>query len=119
MTRRKPVLLIKAGDVHPLQKQHVEVNVEVECRPKTLNEGDGPGAGRVVAKPCGVDQVRGDGASAAGKTSATFAPETQTAAACNFPSAAVGSTCLCLLGGVQNRGLIGSINAKPISATTA
>ena len=33
-------------DVHPIEKQHVKVQIEIECAAKALNQGDRAGAGR-------------------------------------------------------------------------
>lgn len=49
----------RAGDVHPVQTQHVEVDVQVERAAEALDQGDGAGAGSGLRVPGLVDEVRG------------------------------------------------------------
>lgn len=48
-------------NVHPIQYQHMEMNVQIKRRAETLDKGDGTGVGRLVGLPCLLDQVGGNG----------------------------------------------------------
>lgn len=51
---------IEVIDVHAIEEQHVKVDVEVQRRAKSLDEGDCTRPGRVVCIACFLDQMRGN-----------------------------------------------------------
>lgn len=46
--------------VHPIQKQHVEMDVQVERRPEALDQGDRPGGGFLAGQSGLLGQGGGD-----------------------------------------------------------
>ncbi len=53
---------LAAVNVHAVEEQHVEVNVEIQRAAETLDEGDGASASRGVCVTGLVGQMRGNGA---------------------------------------------------------
>lgn len=49
-------------DIHTVEKQHVEVNIQIERRSKTLDQGDRARLGHLVGMARFLDQVRGNDA---------------------------------------------------------
>lgn len=49
-------------DVHAVEKQHMEVNIEVQRTAEALDQGDRAGLGRLTEEARLPDQVRGDAA---------------------------------------------------------
>lgn len=45
--------------VNAVEKQHVKMNVQVQCRAEALNQGDSPGMGSTLVEPGLLDQVGG------------------------------------------------------------
>jgi hypothetical protein len=58
----KPCGLVITANVHAVQKEHVEVDIEIKRPPKSLNQGDGPGMCGGFGIAGLVGQVRGNGA---------------------------------------------------------
>ena len=56
----KPQQPIRSLDVHAVEKQHVEVNVELQSAAEALDQGDRACPGCVAGKPSLLDQVRGN-----------------------------------------------------------
>ncbi len=44
--------------VHPIQKQHVEMDVQVERRPEALDQGDRAGGGFLLSRPVWMNHQR-------------------------------------------------------------
>ena len=53
---------VGALDIHPIQKQHVEVNIQVQRTTEALDQGDCAGLGGLTGKPGLLYQVGGDAA---------------------------------------------------------
>jgi len=53
---------IAALNIHSVEEQHVQVDVQVERAAETLDQGDHTSLGRLAGKPRLRDQVRGDAA---------------------------------------------------------
>ena len=51
---------VRALDVHPVEEQHVQVDVEVERTTKALDQSDRAGSGRLVSVTCFSDQMCGN-----------------------------------------------------------
>ena len=49
------------ADVHPIQKQHMKVDIQVQCAAKSLDQGHGAGLCHRLCEARFVRQVRGDG----------------------------------------------------------
>jgi len=60
---------IRPLGIHPVQYQHVQMNVEIECAAKPLDEGDDTGSGDAAGgKACPMGQIGLDGADDDGQT---------------------------------------------------
>lgn len=55
----KPQRAVGTLDVHPVEEEHVEVDVEVQRAAEALDQGDRAGLGRLTRKARLLDQVRG------------------------------------------------------------
>jgi len=51
-----------AGTVHPVQKQHMKMNIQVQCAAEALDQGHGAGLCCGLCEACLAGQMRGDGA---------------------------------------------------------
>lgn len=47
--------------VHPVQKQHMKMNIHVQSAAEALDQGHGAGLCRGLCEPCLAGQMRGDG----------------------------------------------------------
>ena len=52
--------VVRALDIHPVEEQHVEVDVEVQGAAEALDQGDRACMGRLAGKSSLLDQVRGN-----------------------------------------------------------
>ena len=59
-TERNRTAPVRALDVHPVEEQYVEVDVEVERTTEALDQSDRAGSGRLVSVACFSDQMRGN-----------------------------------------------------------
>lgn len=48
---------VGALGIHAVKKQHMKMNIEVQRTTKTLDEGDGPGLGRLAGETRLLDQL--------------------------------------------------------------
>lgn len=47
-------------DIHAIEEQHVEMDIQIEHRPEPLDQRDCTRSGRVACIACFPDQMRGD-----------------------------------------------------------
>lgn len=54
----EPGCSIGSINIHPIKEQHVAMDIEVQRRAKSLDEGDGTRPGRVACTACFPEQMR-------------------------------------------------------------